>query len=142
VGFRLGHPGRVGPQNRAPRPGIVSIPLSLWDIEWTSHALPIPLVFGTNGRGRVWVTPGGVIQKTAHRDRGSHSFRYPSWISSERPMRSPSRWFLGRTGEVGIGSPRAGRSRKPCAGTGGCVRSAIPLGYRTDVSRALHPAGF
>jgi hypothetical protein len=95
-----GHSGRVGPQNRAPRPGIASVLLSLLDIEWTSTSLSVPLIFGTNGQGRVWVTPGGVIQKTVRQDRGSRPFFYPSWISNERLPRSPSRLFLGQTGEV------------------------------------------
>jgi hypothetical protein len=103
----LDRPGRDDPENRAPGPGIASVPLSLWDIEWTSHALPIPLVFGTNGRGKVWIASGGMIQKTVRRDRGSRPFRYPSGISNERLPHSPSRYFLERMDEVEFGSPRA-----------------------------------
>ena len=100
--MRLGldRPGRDDPENRAPGSGFASVLLSLCDIERTSSALSIPLVFEPNGRGRVWVTPGGVIQKTVRRDRGLHPFYYPSGISNGRLPRSPSRWFLGRTGEV------------------------------------------
>jgi hypothetical protein len=49
VRLGLDRPGRGDLENRAPGPGVASIPLSLSDIEWTSPSLPIPLVFGANG---------------------------------------------------------------------------------------------